>query len=291
MNETQGLKKSFIKELPFFLAVPALLWQVVFLYIPLVLLLYASFLGFPESGSQGLVFTFEHYSEMFSSGYMLIIFRSCILALVTATMCAFFAYPIAYYLAFTGRRFKNTLFFFLMIPFWTSLIVQVYAWLFVLGRDGLLNSLFMKLGIISQPLHLLHTHFAIYLGMLYCYVPFMVLPIYAVLEKFDMRLLEASADLGASTYQTFMRVIFPLSSSGIKTGFFLVFVPAFGEFVIPAILGGGKQLYVGSLISHYFLARDVWAGSAFTWLSGLVLIGCVLLVQLLFRFIFKSRKG
>lgn len=291
MNEMSGIKKSFVKELPFFLAIPALLWQVVFLYIPLVLLLYASFLGFPETGSQGLVFTLEHYTEMFSSGYFLIILRSCILALVTAVMCVVCAYPIAYYLAFKSGRLKNLFFFFLMIPFWTSLIVQVYAWLFVLGRDGLINSLLMKVGIISQPLHLLHTQFAIYLGMLYCYVPFMVLPIYSVLEKFDMRLLEASADLGASMTQTFRRVIFPLSSSGIKTGFFLVFVPAFGEFVIPAILGGGKQLYVGSLISHYFLARDVWAGSAFTWVSGLVLIGCVILVQLFFRFFINARKG
>lgn len=290
MNEVHGFKKSFLKELPFFLAVPALVWQVVFLYIPLILLLYASFLVFPESAA-GPLFTIEHYVNLFSWSFFYIIARSSILALVTACLCTLFAYPIAYYLAFMAGRCKNVLYFFLLIPFWTSLIVQVYSWLFVLGNDGILNSLLLSFGVISQPLHMLNTHFAIYLGMLYCYVPFMVLPMYAVLEKFDMRLLEASADLGASSLQTFRRVILPISSSGIKTGFFLVFVPAFGEFVIPAILGGGKQLYVGSLISNYFLAREVYAGSAFTWLSGLVLIGCVLVVQMVFRFIFSGRKG
>jgi spermidine/putrescine transport system permease protein len=138
--------------------------------------------------------------------------------------------------------------------------------------------------LIKTPLHLLNTPFAVYLVMIYCYLPFMTLPIYTVLEKFDIRLIEASLDLGATRFMTFLRVILPLTLPGISTGFFLVFIPSFGEFVIPALMGGSRYFFVGSLISHYFLiVRDLSVGAAFTSLSSIIL----LVVTLFFYYFFK----
>ena len=161
--------------------------------------------------------------------------------------------------------------------------MQVYAWFALLEYNGLLNRVLMHLGIVNQPLVMLNTSWSVYLIMFYCYVPFMVMPLYSVLEKLNVQLLEASADLGASSWKTFVTITLPLSMSGIKTGFFLVFVPSFGEFVIPTLAGGGKNMYVGSLISHYFLAmHDKFVGSAFTVVSGLVLIVAVILLHRFF---------
>ena len=241
-------------------------------YIPLLLVIAASVMTFYDQSSTPHL-TLQYYATFFDWRSFFVLLRSLLLSVVNAIICTCIAYPVAYYLAFYVQRFKTLLLFFLMLPFWISFMVQVYAWFFVLEKHGLLNSLLIHLHIIETPLHLLNTPFAIYVVMLYCYVPFAVMPIYSTLEKFDKRLLEASSDLGATPWQTFMQVTLPLSTLGIRTGFFLALVPSFGEFIIPTLLGGGKQLYVGSLISHYFLlARNFSLGSAFTCLSGLVLI-------------------
>jgi ABC-type spermidine/putrescine transport system permease subunit I len=181
--------------------------------------------------------------------------------------------------------------FFLILPFWTNMLVQVYAWFAVLEHQGFLNLLLLKIGLIAEPLTLLNNRFAVYMVMVYYYLPFMILPIYAVLEKLDGSLIEASRDLGATQKQTFMRVILPLSMSGVMTGFFLVFVPAFGEFVIPGLMGGNKLMYVGSLISYYYLvARNEPLGAAFTVVSCLVLIIAALLIYAVFsRFITRDK--
>jgi ABC-type spermidine/putrescine transport system permease subunit I len=148
----------------------------------------------------------------------------------------------------------------------------------VLDHNGLINVVLLKLGIISEPLHIINNMKSIFVVMVYYYLPFMMMPLYSILEKIQHELLEASMDLGATHWQTFRRITIPLSMSGIKTGVFLVFVPAFGEFAIPSIIGGGQQMFVGSLISHYFLvARDSQLGAAFTVASGFVLMICALL--------------
>jgi len=247
----RALKAAFIKERYFFMAIPAVVWQLLFFYIPLACLIFTSF-------TQGWVqqwwpiLTLQHYTEFFDLMYVRIIGRSLTLALGTALLCLVLAYPVAYYLALKIHTLQNVLLFFLIFPFWTSLLIQVYAWFFVLEKYGLLNSLLLKLSIIQEPLHLINTPFAVYLVMVYCYLPFMIMPLYAILEQLDIRLIEAALDLGASPLRMFLRVIVPLSLPGIMTGFFLVFIAAFGEFVIPALLGGAKQFFVGSLISHYY---------------------------------------
>lgn len=269
----------------FFWAIPALIWQILLLYIPLVFVMLHSFV---DKESQ---FTFAHYADLFDTNHFIIIARSLGLATVTALICLLVAYPVAYFLSFHVSRLKNVLLFFLIIPFWTSLLVQLYAWFTILDKHGFLNIILQKLGVLGEPYHLLNTPFAVYLVSIYCYVPFMIMPIYSILEKLDIRLREASLDLGATRWETFMRVTVPLSMPGIKTGFFLVFIPAFGEFVIPMLLGGGKQLYVGSLITHYFLvSRSSGLGAAFTWLSSMILIISTIMMQWLFVRVIMPRK-
>lgn len=235
---------AFKRDFPFFMMAPAFLWQLLFFYVPLILVVVSGFLLTGDAPWWSRV-TFAHYYDFLSATYGAIILRSALLAIVNATLCVVCAYPVAYYLARMQSRVKSVLIFFLILPFWTNFLVQVYAWFFVLEKHGLANTFLLKLGLIQEPLHLLHNVGAIYLVMLYCYFPFAVLPIYSVLEKLDHRMLEASYDLGATGWQTVRRVVLPLSSSGVITGFFLVFIASFGEFVVPALLGGGKQMYVG----------------------------------------------
>jgi spermidine/putrescine transport system permease protein len=269
-----GIKPILKAEVPFLLMMPAIIWQALFLYIPLAIIVV---LSFTHSQTTGIV-TLDYYKSLLSFPYAHIIVRSLLFALANALVCLLFAYPVAYFIARKVKKFQNILLFFLILPFWTNILVQIYAWFSVLEARGVLNSLLLKLGIISEPLHMLNSLPTIFLVMCYCYLPFMIMPLFTVLEKIDERLIESSYDLGANTWQTFFKVTLPLSWPGIKTGFFLVFVPSFGEFVIPALVGGSKTLFVGSLISHYFLvAQDAHTGAAFTILSGSILL-CVALI-------------
>lgn len=264
---------------------PAIVWQALFFFMPLLLVLYLSFvLAWDKPFLSS--FTLQHYATFFDPMYLGIIARSFLLAACNAFACLVIGYPVAYFLAVKTRAWKNTLLFLLMLPFWTNLLVLIYAWFFVLERHGLVNIFLMKLGMISEPLHLLNTPWAVHLVMFYCYLPFMIMPLYSILEKLDMSFIEASLDLGANPFKTFINVTVPLTLSGIKTGFFLVFIPSFGEFVIPALIGGAKQMFVGSLISHYFLAtRNSFLGSAFTCFSSLILI----IIALFFHWMVKDR--
>lgn len=284
------LKVAFGRELPFFLYVPALIWQVLFFYIPIVFVFFMSFKH--NDASLFSSFTLENYEHFFASGFFKILIRSFSLAFATALISLLLGYPVAYYIARRAGRYKNLMLFFLILPFWTNMLVQVYAWFAVLEHQGFLNILLMKCGFIAQPITLLYNRCAVYMVMVYYYLPFMILPIYAVLEKLDPTLVEASRDLGATQAQTFTRVIFPLSLSGVMTGFFLVFVPAFGEFVIPGLMGGNKYMYVGSLISYYYLvARNESLGAAFTVASCLLLGIVSFLLYLLFsRFVLRERS-
>ena len=271
----------------FLWGVPALLWQVLFFYTPLIFLLGTSFIK--QVSETSYVFTLEHYKALINPLYIPIFARSFFLALVAVTMCLIVAYPVAYYITLRLKRWKTFCFALLILPFWTNFLLLVYAWYFLLERDGLVNSVLLKLGLISEPLFMMHTQGAVLCGMFYCYLPFMLLPLYSAFERFDERLLDASSDLGATDWQTFTRIMLPLTLPGIKTGALLVFIPAFGEFVIPALLGGDKQMYIGSVITHYFLAmRDVPMGSAFTCVAS-----CALVLALLVIFVthFLLRKG
>jgi spermidine/putrescine transport system permease protein len=286
------MKKSFFSpNTSFFWGIIALVWQVVFFYIPLSFLVATSFIKYTPSLNSSH-FTFFHYFSLFQPIYAQIFLRSFGLALSTVIITLMIAYPVAYYLAVKVQRWRELGLALLILPFWTNFLLLVYAWYFLLENDGLINDLLLRIGLISEPLHMMNTTFAVHIGMVYCYLPFMLLPLYSSLEKLDLRLLEASADLGATYWQTLWNVIFPLTWPGIRIGATLVFVPAFGEFVVPALLGGDKNMYVGSVITHYFLTiRDVSLGSAFTCLSIVVLFLILLLFIGLGTLFVRKREG
>lgn len=255
------------KELPFFFAIPAYVWQLFFLIVPVGIILYYSFLD-----QQHIAFTFDNYRAICSLDHGIIIMRSLLLSCAVMTCTLIVAYPVAYYLALRARRWKHFLLFFLTLPFWTNFLILIYAWFFLLERNGLINQFLMSIKFISQPLHLSNSIGTLFLVMVYCYLPFMIMPLYTILGKMDTRLFEASADLGATGWQTFSRVTLPLSLSGIKTGAFLVLIPVFGEFAIPALVGGQKYMFAGTMIRYYFfVVRDSARGSAFTVVCAFVL--------------------
>ncbi len=283
----RALRKIFAEELSFVFSCPAILWQCVFLYIPFVLLALYSIVDCDEITGVYNV-TFAYYKEIFTSLYIQIIFRSFFLAALTAAICFAIAYPVAYFLALkVPKRFKTLLLFTLIFPSWTSLIVQVYAWFFLLEKNGIISSILRFLHIISPSQHLLNNYFTIVLGMVSCYLPFMILPIYAVLEKMDRYYLESSADLGADRVETFRRVIFPMSLPGVYAGVMLVFIPSFGEFAIPTLLGGSKYIFWGSVIVDKFLRSRDWRLGA-----ALAIIGIMLPVVLMgIVYLAKKARG
>ena len=285
------MKKSFFSpSTSFFWGVLAVIWQVIFFYIPISFLLTTSVVMFVPALNTSH-FTFSHYLSLFRPVYVKIFVRSFWLASLTVLATLIIAYPVAYYLTVKVRRWKELWFALLVLSFWNNFLLLVYSWYFLLENDGLVNDLFLWLGIIKQPLHMMNTVFAVHMGMIYCYLPFMLLPLYSILEKFDKGLLEVSADLGATYWQTFREVIVPLTWPGIRTGMILVFVPAFGEFVIPATLGGDKNMYVGSVITHYFFTvRNVSLGSAFTCLSVVVLFFIFLMFLFMISLFNRFRK-
>lgn len=273
------MRKQFNQEeLFFFKAVPAFVWQLVFFGIPLLFLIFLSFISDVTKPLSLSNVTLDYYKQLFAPEYVLIVVRSLFVAAVTASLCLFVGYPLTYYIALKKRKWKNFFLFFLVLPFVTNLLVLTYAWSFVLDKDGLLNHFLLSLGVIHEPILMLNSFFAIMLVMFYCYLPFMIMPLFTSLEKFDVTLIEASQDLGATQLQTFFKIILPLTWPAIQTGILLVFVPAFGEFVIPQLMGGDKYMFVGTAISHFFLVgQDRSLGAAFTLLTSIFLASLVLL--------------
>lgn len=281
------IKYALKNELPFFFICPALLWQVLFLYVPLLVLLGYSFFEY-SIVTNTFSFTLSHYWQVVRPFSLKIMWNSFLLAFETTVICFLISYPMAYFMAFKVKRFRMLYLFFLILPSWTSLIMQIYAWIFLLKKDGFLSQFLYQFGFVDQQVHMLNNHFSILVGMVYCYLPFMILPLYAVLEKIDKRLLEASADLGANRFVTIRKVIFPLSLSGIIVGVFLVFIPAFGEFAIPEFLGGAKRLFWGNVIVAKFLDyRDWHAGSATVCIGVLIPVVAVFLLYLICKVVKK----
>ena len=282
----KNIKSFFSGQTAFFWAVPAYIWQILFFYLPILFMIYVSFLYSPD-GTQEAYYSLAHYRSFFKYAYFLSILRSFILATITSISCLFLGYPIAYFLSFIAKKTKNIFLFLFILPFWTNFLLHIYAWFFVLERGGFLNSFLIKTGIISHPIAFLNSSFAVVLVMIYCYLPFMTLPIYSVLEKFDKRLIEASQDLGATSFQTFRYIVLPLVMPGIRSGLFLVFVPAFGDFVIPTLLGGDTSMYVGTIIAHYIMGIQTMArGAAFTVSISIILCGIIM-----FYWFFLTRKN
>jgi putrescine transport system permease protein len=217
---------------------------------------------------------FEKYAFIFSDDlYLAAYWSSLKIAAVATFLTLLIAYPLAYGMARAPREWQPTLMMLVILPFWTSFLIRVYAWIGILKNEGLLNTFLMHVGIIGEPLQIMNTTTAVYIGIVYSYLPFMVLPLYASLEKIDGRLLEAAEDLGSPPWKAFWQVTFPLSIPGVVAGCFLVFIPAVGEFVIPDLLGGSDTLMIGkTLWSEFFSNRDWPVASAVAVLLLLVLV-------------------
>ncbi len=260
------------------LLAPSFTWLLLFFVIPLGIILIYSFLRRDLYGGVVWEWTLENYRRVFDPLYLKTFLFSLWIAFLTAFFSLAFGYPLAYFIATRPEKTRNALVLALMIPFWTNFLVRTYAWLTLLRTNtGLINVWLMQWGIIEKPLPLFGNTFAITLGLVYGWMPDMVLPIYAALEQMDRRLLEAAQDLYASGWQVFRRVIWPLSLPGVVAGIMLVFIPALGAFVTPAILGGGKRLMIGNVITNQFLGAHDWPfGSALSMLMMAVILAATL---------------
>jgi putrescine transport system permease protein len=228
---------------------------------------------------QGLDFeTFEFLTsdDLYWKAYL----SSLKIAVIATAITLAVGYPIAYGMTRVAPEWRPTLLMLVILPFWTSFLIRVYAWMGILGQDGLINQALLWLGVIDQPLTILNTPTAVYIGIVYTYLPFMILPIYSALEKLDDSLLEAAEDLGCSRFTAFWLVTWPLSRNGIIAGSFLVFIPTLGEFVIPSLLGGSKTLMIGKVLwEEFFSNRDWPVASAVAVILLLILIIPIILFQ------------
>jgi putrescine transport system permease protein len=225
---------------------------------------YKAIFAWAEDGILQLRLNFGNYSYLFSDElYVLAYLNSLKVAAISTLLTLLIGYPMAYTIARSPARYRNPLLMLVVLPFWTSLLIRVYSWMGILKNEGLLNSFLMWLGIIDSPIQIMETNTAVYIGIVYSYLPYMILPLYATLEKMDLTLLEAAADLGCPPFKAFLRITLPLSMPGVIAGTLLVFIPAVGEFVIPDLLGGPDTLMIGKVIwAEFFDNRDWPVASA-----------------------------
>lgn len=264
------------------LLLPAATWYALLLLVPLVILLVFSFGGRAPEGGYRPDFTFENYAELPTRSTAFI--NALWMATAGTALCLVVGFPLAYYLATRAGSRRTLLLVLVVVPFWTSFLIRTYAWLTILGNNGI-PAWLDRLGF--GHVVLLNTPFAVLLGIVYNYLPLMVFPLYVSLERLDKRLLEASKDLGAGRWATFRQVTLPLSSAGLLSGVILVFIPIMGEYIIPALLGGGKVFFIGNALVDLFLQSRNWPfGSA----AAIVLIAVILIAVTIYLRV-GSRAG
>ncbi len=258
---------------------PSAFWLLIFTLIPMGIVIYYSFLTRGSWGTIEYTFTLDSYRQILDPLFLRIFARSFQLAGLTVVICLASGYLIAYWIAFYGGRRKNLLLFLVILPFWTSYLVRIYSWMNLLSDHGLINNFLIGLGLIDTPLPLLHNQYSVLVGLVYTYLPFMILPLYASLERLDRSVLEAAADLGATAAERFFKITVPLTKGGIFSGSVLVFAPAIGEFLVPELLGGAKAMMIGKFIALKFLGLRHWPlGSAFS----LLLLTLILILLYLY---------
>ena len=228
--------------------------------------------------------TLENYFYILSDFYYIRSFlNSIVLAFISTFFCILIGFPLAFYIATSDIKLRNILLILVIIPFWSSFLLRVYAWKIILQNNGILNLILLKLGIISEPLQLLYNQYAVIMGIVYTYLPLMILPLYGYLNKFDLNLIDASKDLGLNRIKSFFRVILPLSLPGIIAGSLLVFIPVVGEFIIPEMLGGSDKLYYGKILWEEFFVNRNWPGaSALAFTGIIVLVLPIIIFQIIY---------
>jgi spermidine/putrescine transport system permease protein len=259
------------------LLAPGGLWLLLFFLVPILIMLVYSLMPRGIYGGVERGFTLEHYGRFFDPLYLDVLQRTFLWSVACTIICLVLGYPVAYVIVRSGR-WRNLLLFLVVLPFWTSFLVRTFAMIFLMRDTGLINSWLLKLGIIEQSLTILYTPFAVMSGLVYGFLPFMILPIYASLEKLDLSLLEAAEVLGARPRARFRRVTLPLSMPGVVAGCLLVFIPALGSFLTADLLGGAKQLMIGNLVQNQFSAARNWPfGSAASFIVMALVLAAVML--------------
>ena len=234
-------------------ASPYIVWSTLFIVIPLIIIV---FFSFTQETASGYSFTLENFKRVLNSQYISVFKRSLILAFESTVLCLILGYPVAYFISKMKSNKRNILIMLFIVPMWMNFLLRTYAWLPILGKNGVINNFLSAIGL--NTINILYTDAAVLLGMVYNFLPFMILPIYTVLIKMDNSLIDAAADLGANKRQIFTRVIFPLSMPGVITGITMVFMPAVSTFVISRLLGGGQYMLLGNLIETQFTTMGDW---------------------------------
>ena len=271
------------------------IWLVLFFFIPLAIIFKISISvsewGMPpyqdifvNNDGFKINITLENYVYILSDFYYIRSFlNSILLAFISTFFCILIGFPLAFYIATSDIKLRNILLILVIIPFWSSFLLRVYAWKIILQNNGILNLILLKLGIISEPLQLLYNQYAVIMGIVYTYLPLMILPLYGYLNKFDLNLIDASKDLGLNRIKSFFRVILPLSLPGIIAGSLLVFIPVVGEFIIPEMLGGSDKLYYGKILWEEFFVNRNWPGaSALAFTGIIVLVLPIIIFQIIY---------
>lgn len=255
------------------LLLPPYFYLVVFFILPVIIILLISLGLWGAGGRPADGMTLENYQRILDPLYFNVLVRSVGYALTATLLCLGLGFPLAYTMSFATPRTRALLMVLVLVPFWTNFLVRIFAWLTILGRQGLINGFLLWTGIIHEPLQLLHTPGAVILGLTYGELPFMVLPIVAALDRMDHSLLEAATDLGASRSQAFQRVAVPLSLPGVIAGCIFVFIPSVGSFVVPDILGGRGSFMIGNVIKNQFMTVRDWSfGSALSMILMLLVL-------------------
>ncbi len=277
MNSEKIIEKKLNLQ-SWLLSLPALCWLIFFFLIPyLIILLYSFFKA--DIYDIIPVFTLDSYKEVFSLDYLKSFYISFRLAVITTILCLVIGYPVAYYIARSTERLKNILLVLIIIPFWTNFIIRIFSWRIFLSPEGVLNNILIHFSAIETPLRLLRTNFAVILVMVYVYLPYMILPLYSVIEKLDFTLLDAAMDLGANRFKAFFKITLPLSKQGILAGSILVFIPALGAYIIPQLVGSQSSLYIGQIITYKIknIPRNWPLASALSLILLLVISGFLII--------------
>ncbi|MGO1468976.1 MAG: ABC transporter permease [Tissierella sp.] len=260
-------------------AYPYVFWMIIFILMPLFLILYFAFTSGDSQSFSDFTLSLNNFKRFFTPTYLKVLRRSVNLAFISTIISLIIGYPLAYIISKEDTNRQNIMILMLVIPMWMNFLLRTYAWLTLLGRNGFINNILVKVGL--QPLDLMYNNKAILLGMVYNFLPFMVLPIYSVLTKIEKGFIEAAEDLGANKITVFKKIIFPLSLPGVITGITMVFIPAVSTFVISDLLGGGKYNLIGNVIEQQFR----WTGD---WHFGSAL-SIVLMVFILLTMAFTSK--
>ena len=287
LKRQDKLWRSVVISLPY-------LWMLIFFLIPFAIVFKISFadpivgqppftalFDFKRDSQTWLTATLDNYRFLTEDNlYLFSYLKSIKIAFISTVICLFIGYPMAYGIARAKPRTRNILLMLVILPFWTSFLLRVYAWIGLLGKNGLVNNLLLKIGLIESPVQFLYTDAAVYLGIVYTYIPFMILPLYVSLQKMDRDLRDAAADLGATPWHSFINITLPLSMPGIIAGCMLVFIPAIGEYVIPSLLGGMDSLMIGrTLFDEFFINRDWPLASAVATVLLIILVVPIMLFQ------------